>query len=231
MSATSMRLINKLQNYDDPNSLASRMRRRRARHVTRLIGEIHARTGACRIVDLGGRPAYWDMFDRAFLDQHGVHVTLVNLNEPAPTDDPLFTSIAGDACSLPQFADGAFDLVHSNSTVEHVGDWDKVERFAAEVRRLAPRYYVQTPYAFFPVEPHFSAICFHWLPEPVRASILMKRRMGFMADRAADIGEAMRAVQDARLLSKRMFRFLFQDAQYPDERFAGLTKSLIAIRA
>lgn len=227
-----MRLIYKLQNLDDPNSLASRMRRRRSRHVRELIEMTFAEKGRCSIVDLGGRPEYWRMFDRAFLEAHKVHITLVNL-EPLSdfSADPMFGQAEGSACDLRQFADGAFDLVHSNSVVEHVGDWGNVEAFAREVRRLAPRYYVQTPYVFFPVEPHFSAIAFHWLPEPVRASILLKRRLGFMPGKAKDMGDAMRAVQDARLLSKRMFRFLFPDAEQRDERFAGLTKSLIAVRA
>jgi hypothetical protein len=60
--------------------------------------------------------------------------------------------------------------------------------------------------------------------------MLMKKELGFMPGKARDMGEAMRAVQDARLLSKRMFRYLFPDADQRDERFAGLTKSLIAVR-
>jgi hypothetical protein len=226
-----MKLINRFQNLDDPNSLVSRLRRKRSRHVRELIEQTYAEVGRCRIVDLGGRPEYWSMFDRQFLEAHGVHITLVNL-EPLKdvSADPMFTEAEGSACDLNQFPDGAFDLVHSNSVVEHVGDWDNVEAFAREVRRLAKRYYVQTPYVYFPVEPHFSAVAFHWLPEPIRADMLMKKELGFMPGKARDMGEAMRAVQDARLLSKRMFRYLFPDADQRDERFAGLTKSLIAVR-
>jgi hypothetical protein len=44
------------------------------------------------------------------------------------------------------------------------------------------------------------------------------------------MGEAMRLVQHARLLNRAQFRFLFPDARYPDERFMGLTKSLVAVR-
>ncbi len=46
-----------------------------------------------------------------------------------------------------------------------------------------------------------------------------------------DINEAMLREGRARLLDKGQFRFLFPDATYPDETVAGLTKSLIAIRA
>jgi len=223
-----MKLIHALQDRDDPQSLSARFRRARSARVRALIQSIYRACGRCRIVDLGGEPNYWKVFDADELRANGVRITLVN---PAAqvVDDPMFDSIAGDACALPQFADGAFDLAHSNSVVEHVGDWPRMEAFAGEVRRLAPRYYVQTPYFGFPVEPHFSTPFFHWRSEQARAKRLMARRHGF-CDRQPDMGAAMRAVQSARLLGKAQFRFLFPDAVHVDERVLGLTKSLIALR-
>lgn len=224
-----MQLIRRFQNYDDPHSLASRFRAARRRTIVALIEKTFADAGRCRILDLGGRIEYWEPFDRSLLERCGVHVTLVNPEAANPDNDPLFTAMDGDACDLPQWADGAFDLTHSNSVVEHVGDWPRMEAFARESRRLAPRYYVQTPYFWFPVEPHFSAPFFHWRPEQARARALMKRAHGF-SQKAPDLGTAMRDVQHARLLDKAQFRFLFPDAAYPDERVAGLTKSLVAVR-
>ena len=224
-----MNLIYALQDAENPNSLSSRFRRARARRVVELIEAVFAERGEVRIVDLGGEPDYWArLFDRALLEACRVHITLVN-PQGFRVDDPLFTAAVGDACALPQHADLSFDLVHSNSVVEHVGDWPRMEAFAGEVRRLAPRYYVQTPYFWFPIEPHFSAPFFHWRSEQARARALLKRRHGF-AERAGDMGQAMRDVQHARLLDKQQFRFLFPDAVHIDERAAGLTKSLIAIR-
>jgi hypothetical protein len=220
--------IRSQQDYDNPNSLASRFRRARARHIVGLIETVFAERGECRIVDLGGRPDYWRIVDRGLLERRKVHITAVNLEDQAPVDDPLFTQATGDACAL-DAADNAYDIAHSNSVIEHVGDWPRMERFAAETRRLAPRYYVQTPYFWFPVEPHFSAPLFHWLPEAVRARRLMQRDHGFM-EKTDDLGEAMRAVQHARLLDKAMMRHLFPDARHVDETVVGLTKSLMAIR-
>ena len=223
-----MNLIYALQDPANPNSLAMRFRRERAKRIVELIAETFAERGACRILDLGGEPDYWRLFERSFLEASKVHITLVN-PQAFSVDDPMFEAVTGDACALPQWGDASFDLVHSNSVVEHVGDWPRMEAFAGEVRRLAPRYYVQTPYFWFPVEPHFSAPFFHWRSEQSRARSLMKRRHGF-ADRARDIGQAMRDVQHARLLDKTQFKFLFPDAAHIDERVAGLTKSLIAVR-
>lgn len=225
-----MNLIHALQDNTDPNSLVSRFRRARARRIVDLITRIHAGKGAVRIVDLGGEPGYWTLFDRSFLDASRVRITLVNpggVDEPADPD--LFDPVDGDACNLAQYADHSFDLVHSNSVIEHVGDWERMEAFAAECRRLAPRYYVQTPYFWFPVEPHFSAPFFHWRSEQSRARALLKRGHGF-SPKAPDMGQAMRDVQHARLLDKAQFRFLYPDAQHHNEVVAGLTKSLIAVR-
>ena len=214
----------------DPNSLAARFRKARARKVADLIAQISAEKGAVRILDLGGDPGYWDrFFERAFLEGHGVHITTVNPHVWEKSGDPMIEAVEGDACSLPHLTDNSFDLTHSNSVIEHVGDWSKMEAFAAESRRLAPRYYVQTPYFWFPIEPHFSAVGFQWMPEQMRAKALLKRKHGW-SDKAETMGAAMRDVQDARLLDKAQFRFLFPDADYPDETVAGFTKSLIAIR-
>ncbi|OXE35157.1 MAG: methyltransferase type 11 [Phenylobacterium zucineum] len=210
--------------------LSRHFRRRRMAAVLPLIETAFRRMGRCRIIDLGGRADYWTLFDRAFLEAHKVHITTVNLETPRDIADPILTEIQGDALNLPQFPDLAFDMAHSNSVIEHVGDWENMELFAAQARRLAPAYFVQTPYFWFPIEPHFTAPVFHWLPEGVRAGLLMRRSQGW-APRSADMGEAMRQVRSACLLDKAQMRYLFPDARLAEEKVFGLTKSLMAIRA
>ena len=210
-------------------ALSLSFRRQRVAVVLPLITAAFQRTGKCRIIDLGGRAQYWDLFDRAFLEANKVHITTVNLEVPEGTADPMFTEIQGDTLSLPQFPDLAFDLAHSNSVIEHVGDWGQMERFAAEARRLAPSYFVQTPYFWFPIEPHFTAPFFHWLPEGIRAGLLMRRAHGW-APKSTNVGEAMRQVQGARLLDKAQMRCLFPDGRLVEEKVLGLTKSLMLVR-
>jgi hypothetical protein len=99
---------------------------------------------------------------------------------------------------------------------------------ARETRRIAPFYFVQTPNFWFPVEPHCSTLFFHWMPVPVRASMLMRRPRGNWG-KAPDLPTAMRQIQSNSLLDRRMIAALFPDATIRSEQFLGITKSWIAI--
>lgn len=215
-------------NYDDPRSLGSILRRRRAGPLLGLIDRAHTEKGSCAIVDLGGTESYWNILDRDFLRRTSCRITLLNLAPATVRDTALFELRLGDAAAT-SFADRAFDIVHANSVIEHVGGWTRMRQFSAEVRRLAPRYFVQTPNFWFPWEPHFGTFFFHYLPKPLRASMLLRKRRGFFA-RAANVDLALEAVESVELLDRRMFACLFPDARVVPERFIGLTKSLIAIR-
>jgi hypothetical protein len=223
-----MNLIHRLHDYNNPDSLASRFRAARSRHIRTLIETVYAEQGRCRIIDLGGSGDYWRAFGMDQLKRCGVTVTVLNVKPSHEEADGVLTFVLGDACET-DFEDQSFDICHSNSVVEHVGEWGRMERFAGETRRLAPRYYVQTPYYWFPVEPHYSSVAFHWLPRPVQVRRLMRRGHGFH-DRAASLAEAVRTFESATLLDKSMMSALFPDADLVEEKVLGLTKSLMAVK-
>jgi 2-polyprenyl-3-methyl-5-hydroxy-6-metoxy-1,4-benzoquinol methylase len=176
-----------------------------------------------RILDIGGTLAFWKGLGGLY-GSHKVAITVVNLDE-AEVDDANIKVRRGDACNLSEFGDNEFDIVHSNSVIEHVGPWEQVQRMAAEVRRLAPKYFIQTPNIGFPVEPHFRLPFVHWLPEQARISVLQA------AGRVPkDPLKATPAVQRIALLSKSQMQALFPDAEIWPEKVFGLTKSLVAIR-
>lgn len=207
--------------------MVSSFRQRRAVHVREVIAHVAGAAGRCRILDIGGNEPYWANVGEDFLAEHKAEITLFNVTEGKVTS-PRFTAMAGDGCALP-FADNAFDMAHSNSVVEHVGDWPRMEAFARELRRVAPSYYVQTPYFWFPYEPHFRTPFFHWLPESTRVSMMLRRRHGFHG-RQEDVSAATRSVQSARLVDEQQFRHLFPDGEIVREKVFGLTKSLMALR-
>lgn len=223
-------LLRRAANYDDPRSIGSRLRARRSALLLSELERVHAAQGSVDVIDIGGTRAYWNALPDDVLTRYAVHVTVVNLpGEPHPQDDDHFTYREGDGCDLRWVLDGQFDVAHANSVLEHVGSWGRMKAFAAEVRRVARGYVVQTPYFWFPVEPHFMAPVFHWLPEGTRARLLMRVPFGH-SGRAASLDEAMSRVQSAQLVDATMFRTLFPDGEVEFERVLGVPKSLMARR-
>jgi SAM-dependent methyltransferase len=202
-------------------------RARRFVMIRQIIGAIIAEKGFCNILDVGGTPGYWTLLGTD-LDWRKLNITLVNLTAP-PTNSPNLQSVVGDARNLHQYSDSSFDLVHSNSVIEHVGRWSDMQLMANEVRRLAPRYVVQTPYFWFPIEPHARFPLLHWMPESWRYRILMRRSIGFWR-RQPDLGNAVAAVQSAVLLDIGQMRYLFPESKIVIERVFGIPKSITAVR-
>jgi hypothetical protein len=193
-----------------------------------LINSIPVMERPLRILDVGGVEAYWN--DKRKLIDRPLEITLINLDRESITK-PEFVSLRGNACHMPEFPDNSFDVVHSNSVIEHVGQWSSMVSMAVEIRRVAPSYFVQTPYFWFPIEPHARTPFLHWLPESLKFRLVMARKCGPYWSKAATVDEAMRTIQSSLLLDKRMFSALFPDANIVPEKVFGITKSLMAIRS
>lgn len=213
--------------YLDKTTFSFRARQKRFAHVRDLIEQIIAQKGHCRIADIGGTEYYWEIA-RDFIESAPVEIHLMNL-DAGPVKGKKFVSHAANACDLQDFADNAFDLVHSNSVIEHVGNWKNAMAMAGEVRRLAPAYYVQTPNFWFPYEPHFRFPFFQFLPEQVRYRMLMRMSLGF-GGRRQNLSDAVEAVQSAALLDISQMRELFPDGEIRRERLGPFTKSIMAVR-
>jgi 2-polyprenyl-3-methyl-5-hydroxy-6-metoxy-1,4-benzoquinol methylase len=123
----------------------------------------------------------------------------------------------------------SFDLIHSNSVVEHVGDWTKMQNFADNIKKFEGAYFVQTPNYWFPIEPHCMTPFFHWLPKPMRVSLVKNFALGHWK-KAGSVSEAVSKVERIRLLDKKMFSSLFDDADIKSEKVLLLNKSFLAIR-
>lgn len=216
--------------YKNRQSLEFGLRAKRFQHVQKLIQAILDERGQAEILDLGGTETYW-LIGEEFIrrNRHRLRFTMVN-TEPVQTEQTdLFDFVQGSATDRSLFSGRHFDLVHSNSVIEHVGGWRDFEDFAYNTRRLAPRYYVQTPNYWFAYEPHFRFPGFQYLPKRVRAALIMRFRLGFFS-RIGTLEEATDIIEHHRLLSTGEMRRLFPDARVIHEKVAGLNKSIIAIR-
>ena len=192
-----------------------------------LVDSIPITDRPLRILDVGGVEVYWK--DKRKLISRPTEITLINLDAETFVK-PGFISLCANACHMPEFADNSFDVIHSNSVIEHVGQWSNMMSMAKEIRRIAPNYFVQTPYFWFPVEPHARTPFLHWLPESLKFRIVMARKCRPYWSKAATVDHAMRTIQSSTLLDEGMFSALFPDANIVPEKVFGITKSLMAIR-
>jgi hypothetical protein len=134
-----------------------------------------------------------------------------------------------DACSLPAgLLDDHYDLVYSNSVIEHVGGHRQREAFSRQVHSAAPRHWKQTPYRYFPIEPHWVAPFVHFLPLRVRAAVVRYWPLSY--SRPADLAESVASQLGTELLDITHVRHYFPDATILLERAGGLVKSVIAVR-
>jgi hypothetical protein len=160
-----------------------------------------------------------------WIQTEGVAITLLNLD--ATTLSAGFETVVADARDLSRYGNYQFDVVFSNSLIEHVGNSGDQQRMAGEVMRVGRCYFIQTPNRYFPIEPHFLLPGFQFLPLWAKLQILQRFNVHTMAmpSRAAQLEEA----RTIRLLSARDMRRLFPRCLLYRERFMGWTKSLTAI--
>jgi SAM-dependent methyltransferase len=198
-------------------------RPRRLRAFYRLLNV----TESTRVLDIGGGAFFWDLAISEGLPLP--RVTVLNLCPAGDQARPGLRWIVADACAS-QLPDNSFDLVFSNSLVEHLRDFKTQKLFADEVRRLAPSYFVQTPDRLCPVEPHFVTPFVHWLPRKARRRVIRNFTVWGLVARPSQ-AYCDQLSDEVALLSRREMRQLFPDATVLSERFAGIPKSLIAVKA
>lgn len=178
-------------------------------------------TPESRVLDVGGYEFNWQLLPQQ------CHVTFLNL---ALLGDRKSNStwIIGDGKYLP-FKDASFDVVYSNSVIEHLGNFENQRLFASECSRVGRRFYIQTPDKRFFVEPHLITPFIHWLPRGIQKLLLRNFTVwGLITRPTSQYCESF--MNEVRLLNKRDLKRLFPDADIVHERFLGLSKSLIAVK-
>jgi hypothetical protein len=213
-------LFKKIADMRQADSMITRLRRGRFSLFQSLLDQLPR---PVRLLDIGGTQFFWQMMRYAASDE--VDITLLNL-APIEVTLPHFHSVVGDGRDLSQFADGEFDVVFSNSVIEHVGTFADQQRMAAEIKRVGRRYFVQTPNRYFPLEPHFFFPGFQFLPLEARVWLLRHYDLGWFK-KTPDYAAARCEVEGIRLLSRGEVRRLFPEGTLHTERFAGLAVSFV----
>ncbi len=202
------------------SSISARLRRRRWADLTARF----PRLSEMSVIDLGGDARSWEA---APLKPR--HLMLLNTFDQ-PVSESWMEVVVGDACDLPARVRAQhFDLVYSNSVLEHVGGFARRCAFAEAARGLGEHLWVQTPYRYFPLEPHWLFPFFQLLPLALRAQLTLRWPIGNYG-RLRDYEQAVRWAASVELLTATELAYQFPHAEIQRERVGGITKSLIAVR-
>lgn len=212
------KMLTNLIDPDHAGSFTHRFRQRRNEEFLRRFPDL----ADMRVLDLGGTAISWRV-----LGMRPSHVTIVNLGHAEGPPEPWMKLVSADAC---QGGFGKYDLVFSNSLMEHLGGHARRQQFADVVQESAPAWWVQTPYRYFPIEPHWVFPGFQFLPFRARVMVCQHWNTIHCAPEK-DRAEAAAVVASIELISTTEMRAYFPTSKIWYERLAGVPKSLVAIKS
>lgn len=212
---------NSILDPDNVKSVNQKFREKRFAFFKELLQTVEA-DKPIEILDIGGTQLYWERMN--FTESDRYNITLLNLSV-APVKYKNFYSIKGDACDLSEFGDKHFDIVFSNSVIEHLFTKENQMKMANEVRRVGRFYYIQTPNYYFPLEPHWLFPLFQFLPFGVRVFLTKNFNLGnYKKSKTREA--AIKRVDEVKLLTEKEMKKLFPDGKVYKEYLLGLVKSI-----
>jgi len=178
-----------------------------------------------RILDIGCGENYRSPWFERCLNVVGIDIRTVDTSMK-----PYERFVCGDACRLP-FPDNSFDLVYSNSLIEHLPTREHQRQFASEVSRVGRYYWIQTPDIGFPVDPHYLIPFFQHLPgnwqRPIADRLSGSWLLGgYYVTGGWNISDYR--FQTVLGLDGQGLSALFPRARLLRQRFVGLSQSIVA---
>ena len=206
-----------LQDSKQKESIGNKFRKKRFVYFERLISNLPR---PIHILDVGGTEDFW--VNRGYNKKEDVKITLLNL-KTIITNYNNITSIVGDATDLSLFKEDHFDIVFSNSVIEHLYNFKNQQKMAQEVQRVGVYHFIQTPNKYFLIEPHFLFPLFQFLPKSLKYLLLTKTKLS--RGKKWNKKSAKQYIQEIRLLSLKEMKYLFPNSKNKTERFLGMSKS------
>ena len=120
--------------------------------------------------------------------------------------------------------DNSFDIVHSNATIEHIGDRNNQLKFLSESLRISKKFvFIQTPNKLFPIDFHTKLPLIHLLPDKFYRKLLKLLGMDFYAD-----------IKNLNLISEKEIIYMlkkltFKNCKILKKKLCGITSNLILI--
>ena len=211
---------------DNPNSFSSKARAKRCQLFVKRLQRCGI-SGA-KVLDIGGTVEYWRMNGKYIPAGLISSIEVVNLPPQKESAEVIngmnVVAYAGNALDQGSLRQAHYDLVFSNSVIEHVGNLRAQLHMANIVKNIGTYYFVQTPARSFPLEPHFYFPFFVYLPLSWRTFLHWRFKLGFMGRNSDWLGARM-ACEETRLLTLAEVRALFREGVVMKERILGLCKS------
>ncbi len=222
-----------ISDHNNPKSLSAKARSRRVRFFASLIESLYKTgllKGKIRILDIGGTFQFWQM--------NACHmpidiIEIIEIVNILTIDAELKTiagiamkSYSGNALDVSSIHSSHYDIVHSNSLLEHVGDLSAQKAFASNVCQLGTYHFIQTPCRSFPIEPHFYIPFFAFLPLSIKTFLHYNFSLGFMNKEKCWL-QARINCENTRLLTHKELLHIFPNSKCIPERLFMLCKSWI----
>lgn len=181
------------------------------------------------ILDVGGTVDFWTSESLMFNKIDLLNIRYAESSSEITNNSNRINLVIGDARCLP-YKNESYDIVFSNSVIEHVGSWEDQVNFSKECSRVAKKMWIQTPARSFFIEPHFITVFIHWLPKKIQKKLVRCCSLWGLLNKPTP-EFVCNMVDEIRLISYNEMRILFPDCQIHKERVGILfVKSYIAYR-
>ncbi len=127
-----------------------------------------------KILDIGGTNYFWDLWLKKI--PIPIDLTILNISQEVTKG---YKSIILDANELYKLENLDYDVVFSNSLIEHLTTYENQIKFAETVQRISKKHFIQTPAFIFPLEPHFLFPFFHWFSKKIRVFLVQHFNLGW----------------------------------------------------
>jgi hypothetical protein len=193
-------------------------------------------TGRLRIVDIGGTVEFWEKWWEV-TDADGIHVTLINTHEVdiscrgQASQHDFIADVRKDATTLTTSDLQHYDVIFSNSFLEHLKTWSDQRSLAENIISSKTPYFIQVPNKHSPIDPHHPFVPFFALyPKWVRARLVTISSFGNPGQKAPSLAAAYEWQDGYTPLGVAEMQKLFPNATFKIERPLGIPMSIIAFQ-
>lgn len=208
-------------NQNNERSISGKLREKRLKFFYDFCSNLGK---PVKILDLGGSDYHWK--NSEFINNKDFHITVVNIENQNTNELRNFSFIKRDVSDLSFFEDKEYDVVYSNSLIEHIENFSKQKKLAEEIVRIGKHFFVQTPNYYFPVEPHFLFPFFQFFPDRMKIMFIMRYDLGWYK-KEKDKVKAAGLAASIHLLKEQELKEIFPEGKIYYEKYLSFKKSFI----